>query len=330
LERDTMIVVMASRVLVLSIGIAACGRIGFDPTTLSCIGSAPTCGPAGTSDCCASLLVPGGMFYRGYDVATDGMYPDMTNPATVSDFRLDTYEVTVGRFRKFVDAGMGTQANPPLTGAGARTLNGMAAQGGWDPAWNASLFADKATLVAGLKCNVNWETWTDTAGASESLPINCISWFDAFAFCAWDGGFLPTDTEWNYAAVGGGEQRAFPWSKPASSIAIDCSDANFVFNGNTACVSTTNTVGSESPTGDGKYGQADLSGNVWEWTLDWYSPYANPCNDCADLTAASNRVVHGGYFQDGLLFNLRAAHRNGSDAPAHRGHELGVRCARAP
>ena len=42
---------------------------------------------------------------------------DMRWPATVSMFRLDKYEVTVGRFRAFVDAGMGTQSKPPVAGA---------------------------------------------------------------------------------------------------------------------------------------------------------------------------------------------------------------------
>ena len=144
----------------------ACGRVGFDPLgivdasrgvgddgtvdgppALSCSGLASTCGPAGTSPCCGSPLVSGGTFYRSYDVGTDNMFPDMTNPATVSDFRLDTYEVTVGRFRQFVNAGMGTQASPPPNGAGGRMLDGLPNQGGWDPSLTGSLDADTATLV---------------------------------------------------------------------------------------------------------------------------------------------------------------------------------------
>ena len=63
------------------------------------------CGPAGTSDCCASPLVPAATYFRSADVGTDNEYTDMSAPATVSDFRLDKYEITVARFRQFVTAG---------------------------------------------------------------------------------------------------------------------------------------------------------------------------------------------------------------------------------
>src|SRR5262245_43225544 len=72
------------------------GVMGDAATVQSCRVPASTCGPSGTSSCCGSPLVPGGMFLRSYDVGTDGAYVDSSNPANVSDFRLDVYEVTVG------------------------------------------------------------------------------------------------------------------------------------------------------------------------------------------------------------------------------------------
>src|SRR5678816_4356568 len=128
------------------------GVMSDGPPMQSCVGLAPTCGPMGMSPCCDSPLVPGGTFLRTYDVGTDGAYVDMTNPATVGDFRLDTYEITVGRFRQFVTARMGTQTTPPAAGAGARMLNGIAGQGGWDPSWNGGLTSDTSTLIAAMKC----------------------------------------------------------------------------------------------------------------------------------------------------------------------------------
>ena len=298
--------------------------LGINP---SCFGLAATCGPSGDEDCCSTAQpIPGGTFYRSYDVASDGMYPSMSYPATVSPFVLDKYEVTVGRFRKFVEAGMGTSANPPPTGVGARRLNGMDEQGGWDANWNAVLATDTTPFVAALKCN-QYQSWTDTPGANEELPINCITWYEAFAFCAWDGGFLPTEAEWNFAAAGGSEQRAYPWSLPPATTAIDCSFANY----NTDCVNppngAVNHVGSESPRGDGRWNQADLTGNVWEWTLDWYQDtYVSPCDDCAELESSTLRVYRGGSFFGGSFRN--GAHVGFS--ATRRVGNVGVRCIRAP
>jgi len=300
--------------------------------SLSCRSLAPTCGPMGNASCCDSLTVPGGVFYRSYDVAVDQWYADQSWPATVTTFRLDTYEVTVGRFRQWVSAGGGTLANPPPAGAGARTLNATANQGGWDSSWNANLEVDTAALMAALHCSAPIETWTDAPGSNESLPINCVTWFEAMAFCAWDEAYLPSEAEWNYAATGGDQQRAYPWSKPAASVAIDCAVTNFGGTNwpSTACVAAgTSRVGSNSPAGDSVWGQSDLGGNVWEWVLDSYAmTYPTPCTDCANLTPGPGRAVRGGSWYD-LASGLRTAARI-DDPPATRLTNLGMRCARTP
>src|SRR5439155_19241068 len=111
-----------------------------------------TDGSADAADDHTSPLVPGGTFYRSYDIAPDGLFSNNAYPATISSFRLDTYEITVARFRQFVNAGEGTAADPPPRGAGARTLGGAANQGGWDSAWNNSLAPSTQVLEAGLSC----------------------------------------------------------------------------------------------------------------------------------------------------------------------------------
>ena len=282
----------------------------------SCAGLSPTCGPSGNESCCTSLLVPGGTFYRSYDGVT---YTDKSYPATVSDFALDKYEITVGRFRAFVDAGMGTRASPPAAGAGAHPL---IPGSGWDTSWKGNLPPDTSGLIAGMNCGAKPQTWTDLPGPNESQPANCLDWYSAFAFCIWDGGWLATETEWNYAASGGSEQRVFPWSSPPTSAMID--DTYSVYCGGDC---TLRNVGSKSPKGDGRWGHADLEGNVWEWTLDRYvSPYASAtCIDCAYLTTGSSRTVRGYGFSDSEFY-LRSAIRNSGD-PVGRG--IGSRCARS-
>ena len=334
-----MVLVGRAGVLCCSLLGLGCGSTSSVPP--SCAHLAATCGPAGTAPCCESPLVTGGSFFRGYDVGTDRLFPDETNPATVSTFRLDKYEVTVGRFRAFVEAGQGTQADPPAAGAGGRVLNGMPDQGGWDASWNANLTPDTAAFVAALNCSNGGgkQTWTDTPGSNESLPMTCITWYEAMAFCAWDDGFLPTEAEWNYAAAAGNEQRAYPWSVPASSLAIDCTDANYYdVLADSFCVNpptgAANRVGSESPKGDGRWGQADLGGNVLELTLDYSSGVLiNPCDNCANLTDTAmtgGRIMKGGAWGSDWSA-VRGAGRFGV-APDRgaTGAGTGVRCARRP
>jgi formylglycine-generating enzyme required for sulfatase activity len=248
----------------------------------------------------------------------------------VSDFRLDSYEITVGRFRKFVAAfsqAMITQ------GAGKNPNN--AADTGWDTAWNASLEMNSTSLAAALKCiaapQQSYATWSDQAGgpALESLPINCLDWYDAEAFCIWDGGRLPTETEWNYAAAGGTQQRVYPWG----SAAPDCTFANFkgAAGGTDYCApgGHLNRVGAESPLGDGKFGHVDLAGNVAEWVQDWYvAPYPTPCTNCSNLNSSTARVIRGGSAGSEGSF-LTASYRAVQD-PSKRFYGEGARCARNP
>ncbi|WP_437955188.1 SUMF1/EgtB/PvdO family nonheme iron enzyme [Sorangium sp. So ce119] len=294
----------------------------------SCGGLTSDCGPDQDESCCASAVVPGGTFDRSNDPAY---------PATVNDFRLDRFEVTLGRFRAFVEAGQGTQANPPAAGAGAHP---KIAGSGWDPAWNASLTADQAALTEALKCLAGmdppFQIWTDAPGANEQLPMGCITWFEAFAFCAWDGGRLPTEAEWNYAAAGGSEQRAYPWGaqEPDPTYAVyDCAGDGSVGGCSHWTPGDILNVGSRSPKGDGRWGQADLGGSVWEWNLDWFeSPYPpGACEDCANGPSSPivTRVERGGSSTSIDPSNLRSSSRSGFPA-VDRAPGIGVRCARAP
>ena len=310
------------------------GTVGTNGPPPSCAGLAATCGPSGNGDCCASNVVTGvttASFHRSYDGATSG-YTSQAYPARVSDFRLDTYEITVGRFRKFWNTYPG---NMPAAGSGKNPNN--ASDPGWDATWNtSSLPASQAALTTKIECQTTDQTWT---AGNDALPMNCIDWFEAEAFCIWDGGRLPTEAEWNYAAAGGTQQRVYPWG----SAALDCTYANFqgAAGGTDFCVAPgnggVNRVGSESPKGDGLYGQADLAGNVWEWVQDWYAnAYTSPCSNCAYTTVldgqlasgavSDERVLRGGSFNNMASYLLSSYRYFG--IPSYHSEAFGARCAR--
>jgi formylglycine-generating enzyme len=295
---------------------------------MSCMNLASTCGANRNDNCCNSLEVPGGTYYRSFDVA-DSSSGNMNYPATISSFRLDKYEVTVGRFRTFVEAGMGIQANPPTPGAGAHE---RIAGSGWDSNWNSSLPMSTVDLVAQLKCIPQYvNTWTDLTAGNEDRPINCVTWYQAMAFCVWDGGYLPTEAEWNYAATGGDSQRAYPWSGRAAPLAIDESHASYgvqcLGDDIPGCTVTDLIVVGTKPLGNGRWGQSDLAGNVYEWTLDWGGEYTTPCVDCANLTPSPARIGRGGCYSDGESF-LRTGYRRNSTPPETPLVIDGFRCAR--
>ena len=152
--------------------------------------------------------------------------------------------------------------------------------------------------------------------------MTCVSWYEAYAFCIWDGGRLPTEAEWNFVAAGGSEERPYPWGAPAPD------DTRAVFCPGSC--SKVLAVGSKAPSGNGRWGQSDLVGNAWEWNLDVYSnPYPKAaCNDCANAPADSTvpRVFRGGSAGNDASFLLGAS-RFSRAAGDHNGF-VGLRCAR--
>ncbi|WP_437594993.1 formylglycine-generating enzyme family protein [Sorangium sp. So ce1000] len=292
-------------------------------------------------------MVTGGTFYRTYSNNGSGA-TGTRDPATVSSFRLDKYELTVGRFRQYVNY-LVAGGSPPAAGSGKHThLNGgqgvadSGKRGSFEPGWNSSWDryiptgqGAAATWTKNLTPTV-YGTWTDKAGDNEMLPLTFMNWYEAHAFCIWDGGFLPTEAEWKYAAAGGDEQRMYPWGSmdPGSGNQVAIYDCYYPTGRRGNCTGVVNVpdVGS-TPLGVGRFGQWDLSGSVWEWNLDVYANYASPCEDCANLTGGTNRVLPGGGFHTGLMPYLLSSNRSAVayDPGNYRGdYGVGVRCARTP
>jgi formylglycine-generating enzyme required for sulfatase activity len=294
--------------------------------------------------CCTSLEVTGDTYYRTYsspDGGTDGATGE-ADPATVSSFRLDKYLVTVGRYRQFVAAyDAGTWTNVVTDGSGkhahlngGRGLANSGSAGTYETGWLDSDDGNVRPSSANLACSSGYPNWTDTVGSQENLPINCVNWWEAYAFCIWDGGFLPSEAEWEYAAAGGSQQLEYPWGSTAPGTACPGTGCQFAIygcdypNGAGHCTGVSNVAPVGTAThGAGRWGQLDLAGEVWEWNADFYGTYVDPCTDCADLTPGSERVLRGGSFFDDRSHLLPASRNHGASA---RGGTIGLRCARAP
>jgi sulfatase modifying factor 1 len=269
-----------------------------------------------SESCCKSQYVPGGSYVRG------GSYP-----ATVGNFCMDKYEVTVGRFKQFVAAYNAWTGAPaftnPAAGAGEHALG---AGSGWQTAWSSSLpsSADVFQDTSHLQCNTTYQTWT---GGNDNLPINCVSWYEAFAFCIWDGGRLATEAEWEYAAGHGSENRTYPWGntpEPTNSYAV----FNCQWDGSAAgscAFSDIASVGSAQG-GNGYWGQSDLAGNMREWVFDYYGTYPASCSNCA-INSGSYRLTRGGSFSNDATV-LATSPRGNYGAATNHSYSGGVRCVR--
>ena len=135
-------------------------------------------------------------------------------------------------------------------------------------------------------------------------PMNCVTFFQAEAYCKAAGARLPTEVEWEYMARGGASYLKYPWgSEPPDGR---------------ACWKMPHTCPVKSYPA-GAFGLFDVSGNVWEWTDSWYGAYPWP------PTQGFAKVYRGGSFSRRFEKWMHTRLRDRAD-PDESGSHLGFRC----
>jgi formylglycine-generating enzyme required for sulfatase activity len=225
------------------------------------------------------------------DLGSDVHYRDEgpVRRVAVSAFDIEPFPVTNERFAAFVeDSGYVTVAEVPPEAA---LYPGAAA----DDLVPGGLVFTMPSGPVDLGDFHNWWRWTPGASWRTPLgpesdieglaqhPVVQVSYDDAMAFCSWAELALPTEAQWEYAARGGLDGAEFAWGNddPQETEPLaNTWQGRFPYE-NTELDGWTRTspVGSYPPNG---YGLFDVTGNVWEWTDDWYistreDGAENPC-----------------------------------------------------
>jgi len=152
----------------------------------------------------------------------------------------------------------------------------------------------------------------------DDLPVSCVHWDQADAYCRFADKRLPTETEWEYAARGT-LRVPFPWGGAAS-----CANAVTLAYDQAArsCGLRPGRVGSH-PAGASVFGVEDMSGNVEEWTGDWYAESLGPG---PGPRAGAAHVLRGGGWLSPPALSRTTSRDWGSAMEA--GPNVGFRCAK--
>ncbi len=293
-----------------------------------------------SGDTAGMVRLEGGEFLMGtdgdYGFPDDGEGP--AHPVRVSPFWIDATTVTNEAFNAFVNA------------TGHRTES---ERFGWSfvffghlsPAMQART---ERVRVLGSEwwCRVEGACWRRPEGPGSHIknrwshPVVHVSWHDALAYCAWAGKRLPTEAEWEYAARGGLVQKRYPWG---DELEPEGKHRMNVWQG---------VFPSKNTLADGHFGPApaksyranahglyQMTGNVWEWCWDVFSPEAYPRPPAlrvdplgppppADPAALRRSMRGGSYLCHASYCNRYRVDARSSNTPDSATTNLGFRCVR--
>jgi formylglycine-generating enzyme len=300
------------------------------------------------------VWVPGGIFLMG----SDRFYPEErpVHQVQVSGFWMDEHTVTVGEFERFVTAtGYVTVAErvpDPVDYPGAPP----------EALVPGSLVFRQPAGPVPLSDPRRWWSWVpgtqwrhpegpgSTVRGREQHPVTHVAYEDAAAYAAWAGKALPSEAEWERAARGGLDGAIYCWGddfQPGRQVMANTWHGRFPWESLREHVGTA-PVKQYPPN---TYGLFEMTGNVWEWTSDYYtarhSASAQACcvppapqvgipehsyDRLRSGTRIPRRTVKGGSYlcAPSYCFRYRPAARQGQDAETSSAH-IGFRCVlRAP
>ncbi len=267
--------------------------------------------PSGGTDTAGMAYVPGGAFRMG----SDDQRPEErhAHSVRVDGFWIDRHEVTNAQFREFVDAtGYVTLAERGLDPQSRPGVPKLLLEPG------AIVFIKPTALRPGARLSSWWQyvkgaNWRRPTGPGSSIegkdnhPVIHIAYQDANAYAKWRGRSLPTEAQWEFAALGGrdaSEDWSKPFDKDGNPTANTWQGIFPIINSRDDGYETTAPVGCFPANG---YGLKDMLGNVWEWTRDWYrrghrrEAAQNPAGPALHLIRlapgqAPRRVIKGGSY----------------------------------
>jgi len=234
--------------------------------------------------------IPGGTFMQGNDTLDPEFYTETPiHEVTVPSFEMMTTEVTASQYAQCF---LADYCDEPSTDADFTSLYGC--------------------------------TWLVPGEGHH--PINCVEIGQATAYCEWIDARLPSESEWEYAARGAGQENEYPWGEDEPNCELTV--MYDLFEGIGCGLDRTWPVCSKTA-GNTEHGLCDMAGNVWEWVPDcWYGDYYGAPTDgsVSDEWPCSSRVLRGGGWKSPDK-SLRTRTRF-YKVPIGRSPSIGFRCAR--